>query len=97
MSSTDRPPRLVWTAAETAHAMGLSLQRFYERVKTLQREHGFPRPLHGLRNYDPVAVRDWIAAQRPPSDGVPGADRPLDLVLIERAHAMLDATDSAGG
>lgn len=86
--------RLVWTSRETAAAIGLALDTFYQRVAYLRREHGFPDPLPGLRSYDPVAVRAWIARQRAPEDN---AEAPIDSVLIARAHVMLPPEQQAGG
>ena len=53
------------TLADIAEQLGVSLQTFYRNMSSL-RACGFPRPVPGCgRRYDPQAVADWLARQRP--------------------------------
>lgn len=52
------PSRLVWSAGQVAHAIGLSEETF--RRQRLEREHRFPAKLPGLNAWSIAAVTGWV-------------------------------------
>lgn len=85
---SDRPIKL----AKVADMIGRSLPWIYRNIRTLQADHGFPKPLPVIRLYDPLAIEQWVAKQRgevSPAAAVSGQP-PIDwaAVLDERAAGL---------
>ena len=67
-------PRLL-TAAEVAHALGVTLPAFWHALPDLRAEKGFPMPVLP-RRYDPDAITAWLARQRTEAAPFPAASPP---------------------
>jgi hypothetical protein len=60
------PHDRTWNLAQVAAFFGHHETWLYRRIKKLQDDKGFPRPLIGHR-YDPLAILAWRLAQMPPA------------------------------
>ena len=83
-------PDRVLTGADVADLLRVSKAWFRSHRAELQRDHGFPLTVPGLRDrYDPLAIEAWFARQRdgaaPPADAEPP---PSDWDALLDARAL---------